>query len=173
MPRALTKDGMYNRAVHYLERYAASVEGVRAVLQRSVQRAQRRGEAVPEQVGEWIEAAITKLIDGKLLDDALFAETKVRSLRRSGASAQKVRQKLAVKGVAGKLVEEALASEEVEDDLAAAIIFARKKRLGPYTSRGDRTVLRDKQIASLARAGFSLTIARRVVDASDVAELED
>lgn len=172
MPRALTKDGMYNRAVHYLERYAASVEGVRVVLQRSVMRAQRRGDVVPEAVHEWIEAALQKLVEGKLLDDALFAETKVRSLRRSGASAQKVRQKLAVKGVSAQLVNTALESEDVEDDLQAAIIFARKKRLGPYTSRGSRTDLRDKQIASLARAGFSLTIARRVVDATDEAALE-
>lgn len=172
MPRALTKDGMYNRAVHYLERYAASVEGVRTVLQRSVMRAQRRGEVVPDAVSEWIEAALQKLIDGKLLDDALFTETKVRSLRRAGASAQKVRQKLAVKGVSAQMVNAALESEEVEDDLEAAIIFARKKRLGPYTSRGSRADLRDKQIASLARAGFSLTIARKVVDAADVDELE-
>lgn len=169
----ITAQSLYNRAVHYLERYAASVDGVRSVLQRSVLRAARKGEPVPAQTAEWIELALQKLIDAKLLDDALFAETKVRSLRRSGTSAQKVRQKLTVKGVAPHLVNEALESEDVEGDLAAALIFARKKRLGPYTSRGKRDALRDKQIASLARAGFSLSIARRIVDAGTAEELED
>lgn len=159
--------------MHYLERYAASVAGVRAVLQRSVKRAERRGDVVPPQTPEWIEATLQKLIDAKLLDDALFAEVKVRSLRRSGASAQRVKQKLAVKGVPGVLVDEALTAEDLGDDWQAAVIFARKKRLGPYTTRGDRTVLRDKQMQSLARAGFSLSIARRVVDARDEAELEE
>lgn len=172
MPSTLTQQSIYNRAVHYLERYAASVAGVRAVLQRSVKRAERRGDTVPPQTPEWIEAVLQKLIDSKLLDDALFAETKVRSLRRAGASAHKVKQKLAVKGVPGALVDEALASEDVEDDLEAAIIYARKKRLGPYTTRGDRAGLRDKQIASLARAGFSLTIARKIVSAANIGELE-
>lgn len=171
MPSTLTQQSIYNRAVHYLERYAASVAGVRAVLQRSVKRAERRGDIVPPQTPEWIEATLLKLIEKKLLDDALFAETKVRSLRRSGASAQKVKQKLAVKGVSGTLVYDALASEDVEDDWQAAIIFARKKRLGPYTTRGDRTELRDKQMQSLARAGFNLSIARKIVDASSEDEL--
>jgi len=169
----ITAQSLYNRAVHYLERYAASVDGVRTVLQRSVMRAARKGEPVPAQTAEWIELTLQKLMDAKLLDDALFAETKVRSLRRAGASAQKVRQKLAVKGVASSLVNNALENEDVEDDLEAAIIFARKKRLGPYTSRGDREELRDKQIASLARAGFSLSIARRITDAASEDELMD
>lgn len=173
MPSAVTKQSLYNRAVHYLERYAASEAGVRAVLQRGLKRAERRGIAIPPEAGEWIDATLRKLIEAKLLDDALFAETKVRSLRRSGASAQKVRQKLAVKGVSARLVDEALSSEDVEDDFAAAVIFARKKRLGPYTSRGERSLLRDKQIASLARVGFSLSIARRIVDARDEGELAE
>lgn len=173
MPSTVTPISIYNRAVHYLERYAASVAGVRAVLQRSVKRAERRGDIVPPQAPEWIEATLVKLVEARLLDDALFAETKVRSLRRSGASAQKVRQKLAVKGVAPTLVDEALQHEDVGDDKAAAVVFARKKRLGPYTMRGDRTDLRDKQMMSLARAGFSLSIARWVVDAKDEAELEE
>lgn len=48
-------------------------------------------------------------------------------------------------------------------ELAAARVAARRKRLGPW-SRGDRAAQRQKHIATLARAGFSLTIARAVID---------
>ena len=48
-------------------------------------------------------------------------------------------------------------------ELEAARIAARRKRLGPW-SRGDRAAQRQKDIAALARAGFSLAIARAVID---------
>lgn len=173
MPKPITPELLHERALHYLERYAASVSAVRQVLRRGLLRAARRGEEIPVDAENWVEDEIARLLKAGLLDDRSFAEMKVRSLRRSGASGSKVRQKLAIKGVKAALIDEALQQDEAGDDRAAAVIYARKKRLGPYTSRGDRVALRDKQIAALARAGFSLSIARWVVEAEDVAALEE
>jgi regulatory protein len=168
--KALTAELIYQRALHYLERYAAPRAGVKAVLQRSVMRAQRRGDSIPQAVPEWIEAALDKLERAGYLSDKSFAETKLVSLRRAGTSSQKIRQKLAVKGVTVDVVADVLEHDE-SDDRQAAVAFARRRRLGPYADEKKRAALKDKHIAALARAGFSLTIARWVVNAVDAEAL--
>jgi len=165
MPSALTSELLYKRALHYLERYAASSAGLRAVLQRSIKRHERRGEEIPAQAGQWIENVISKLQQAGYLNDKAFAETKLVSLRRAGNSTQKIRQKLMLKGVESGLMDEVLAADE-SNDRQAAIAFARRRRLGPFaTTRRDE--LRDKHLAALARAGFALSLARQIINAPD------
>lgn len=170
MAKALTAELIYQRALHYLERYAAPRAGVKAVLQRSVMRAKRRGEEIPSATGGWIEAALDKLEKAGYLSDKSFAEIKLVSLRRAGASSQKIRQKLAVKGVAADIVADVLERDE-SDDRQAAVAFARRRRLGPYADEKKRAALKDKHIAAMARAGFSLALARWVVNAVDAETL--
>ena len=67
---------------------------------------------------------------------------------------------------------EQLNEEQPNADLVAAVNFARRRRLGPYAS-GDRGERRLKDMAALARAGFSSAIARRVVDAEDIETLTE
>jgi regulatory protein len=169
--KALTAELIYQRALHYLERYAAPRAGVQAVLQRSVRRAQRRGEEIPAQTGQWITAALDKLEQAGYLNDKTFAEAKLVSLRRAGASTQKIRQKLAVKGVERDVVAAVLEQDE-SNDRVAAVAFARRRRLGPFADARKRAELKDKHIAAMARAGFSLDLARRIVGVSDPAGLE-
>lgn len=172
MPSSITPDRLFNRAVHYLERYAASVEGVRAVLQRGLQRAAQRGEAVPEEARDWVEETLARLIALGYVDDKKFAEVKVRSLRNRGASSFRIRQTLAHKGVDADRVQEALAGDDVADDWQAALTFARKRRLGVFATF-PCPEKRPQHLAALARAGFSLTIARRIVEAATVEELQE
>jgi regulatory protein len=173
MPSSLTPDKIFERAMRYLERYAASAEGVRTVLRRGLMRDARRGEIIPEEAPEWIEKAVSRLVEMKALDDRKFAETKTRSLRRAGASSHKIRQTLAAKGVDAETVSTALAGEEGGDDETAALAFARKRRLGPFAPPARRAEQRDKHLAALARAGFSLALARRIINAKEAKELED
>jgi regulatory protein len=48
------------------------------------------------------------------------------------------------------------------DEEAAAHAFARRRRLGPYRLTA-REPYRDKDMASLARAGFPFDLVRRVI----------
>ncbi len=59
-----------------------------------------------------------------------------------------------------------------EAALAAALACARRRRLGPYRPPAARKSMREKDLASLARAGFAHDIARRVVEAKTAEELE-
>ncbi len=59
-----------------------------------------------------------------------------------------------------------------DSELVAACNHARRRRLGPWRTRGDRREQRQRDLASLARAGFSYPIAARIVDCEDAEALE-
>lgn len=164
----LKKRSLENAALHYLERHASSVEGLRRVLARRVERAAREDRCDRDEAAGWVEDIVTRFARSGLVDDRLFAEGKVASRRRRGESARKIRMTLREKGVDPDLIDRALAGEDGDDtraaELAAAWRLARRRRLGPYRA-ADRETHRDRDLAALARAGFDLGTARAVIDA--------
>lgn len=164
-PGAVTAAYLERAAMAYLERYASSGENLRRVLTRKVQRRCReRGEDAGPFL-PLIDETLRKLATSGLVDDIRYAEGRVASLRRRGGSTRSIAAKLAAKGVDGEVAREAIAAHE-GDDAEAARALARRRRLGPHRPR-DREAYREKDIASLARAGFSLRVARAVVDGEE------
>lgn len=163
-------------AMHYLERFSASEAGLRSVLLRRIDRAARDGRCDAEEARSWIDPVVEKFKRLGYIDDAAFAETKAVSLRRRGDSARKIRMTLSQKGVGEDLIAQALDAHdrEVEGDaeFAAAARLAQRRRLGPMRSEPERSERRDKDMAALARTGFSLDVARRVLDLPDPDALE-
>jgi len=173
-PRAITPAYLEKAALFYLERYASSSQNLKAVLRRKVWRAAREVEIDRDAADGWIDAVVAKLQRAGLLDDKAYAEMRVMSLRRQGESARAIRMKLAAKGVDAETIVRALDRQEDEnDDLAAAIAYARRRRLGPFRAAAQRDERRDKDMAALARKGFGLEICRAVIDASDEDELSE
>jgi regulatory protein len=105
---------------------------------------------------------VARTVSTDLVDDRRYAEGRIASFRRRGASARGIKAKLAAKGVGRETVETALA-EENGGDRAAAQAHARRRKLGPYRP-GERAAFRQKDLAVLARAGFSFDVAREVID---------
>ncbi|KMO33178.1 RecX family transcriptional regulator [Methylobacterium variabile] len=170
--RPITPAYLERAALYYLERYGASAEMLRRVLRRRVEtRCRLRGEA-PGDFAEMVEAVVARALGAGLVDDAAFAAAKVRSLRRRGGSARAIGAKLAAKGVdrdtvGAALAEEAGAEGSSEDQAARA--YARRRRLGPFRPEAARAAARERDLAAMARAGFALSLARRVIDG----DLED
>ncbi|WP_420564459.1 regulatory protein RecX [Thalassobaculum sp.] len=168
---------MERAALHYLERYASSVDGLRRVLMRRVDKAAREERCDPEEATPWVEEVVARFAASGIVDDRSFAEGKAASLRRRGDSARRIAMKLREKGVDGTLIETALEEQDGEDgeaaEIAAACRFARRRRLGPMRDPQEREERRDRDMAALARAGFSLDIARRVLDLEDADALEE
>ena len=162
MPRAVTPAYLDRAALAYLARFASSAENLRRVLRRKLERRCRMRAEDPGPFLALVDEVVARAIRGGLVDDQRFAEGRVATLRRRGASARAIGAKLALKGVARETVAAALEGGE-DDEIAAAHAFARRRRLGPYRT-GDRTASREKDLAALARAGFGFAIARRVVD---------
>jgi len=174
-PRKVTAKSLENAALFYLERFATSSANLRRVLMRRVERSARLHDTDPAEGAAWIDALIAKLERLDLLDDAQYAEARVRSLRRAGASRRAIALRLRQKGVGGDIIDAALAAAaeiEEEPERAAAVRLARKRRLGPYRPADARRDNRERDLAALARAGFSYDMALAVIDAEGVEELE-
>ena len=151
------------RATRYLARQAASTARVRAVLVRAVERAVGREEADAAATAALVDPVLARLARAGLLDDAAFARMKSRRLIEQGRSAPVIRATLRFHDGVDPREPAFDASLAALDPTAQALRFAQRRRLGPFrlTPRPEK---RDADIASLARAGFEVSVARRVID---------
>lgn len=175
VPRRITPQYLENAALHYLERFAASSAHLRRILLRKVARAATAHGDDPAEGAQLVDALIARYLASGLLDDQAYAASKAASLRRRGASRHGIRSRLALKGIDRGLIDatlEGLATDGGGGDLAAACALARHRRLGPYRRPEDREASRAKDLATLARAGFSSTVARQVLAAENPQALE-
>lgn len=156
-------------ALAYLARYAATEAGLARALARGVDRWMRRAvmegaeaEVVAAQAATArtaVRAVVAKLAAAGAVSDATFAESRTRSLVRSGKSRRAVAAQLAAKGVGAEMARAALEAEEV-DELTAALVLARRRRIGPFrVGEGDRL----RELSMLARAGFSQAVASQAL----------
>ncbi len=164
------KPGVWDRArlrraaLAYLARYAAPAAHVRRLLQRRLERGAARGAEI--RAGEEdIDAVLADLARLGLIDDRAWAEAQARTLRRRGASTRGLAARLSSRGVSRTEIEQLLAGEDDAAELEAARALARRRRLGPWRDPAERAARREKDLAAMARAGFRLNLARRVVDA--------
>ena len=169
-PRKVTQKYLENAALHYLKRYAATQSQLQRVLMRRVDKSLKFHGGDRAEALMWLDALVATLVRGGLLNDEAYARMKATSLRASGRSTRMIAQKLRMKGVSAELVARKVAdaSSEVSDEEAARI-WARKKRLGPFRKNAQtREENRQRDLAALARAGFSFGIAKKVIDSDPV-----
>ncbi len=95
-----------------------------------------------------------------VLDDANYAVVKVRSSVSSGKSKRLIARKLSEKGVEKQIIEDSLAET---DDLAAGLVFARKRAFGPFAKHEVDETHRAKTLAACARQGFGFSLANRIM----------
>lgn len=168
--REIEPDLLERWALHYLGRYASSAENLRRVLMRRVR---RHSPEDAQQASPLIDELIARYREVGLLNDAAYAAARVQSLSRRGESLRGMRARLAAKGVAAEDIADALIGlplAAADPDLAAACVFARRRRLGPYRRSPD--VERSRELAAFARAGFSRRIAEAVLACPDVEAAE-
>ncbi len=179
-PSLLTQQKLERQALHYLERFSASEESLRRVLKRKIALNQRHHPTLDIDLAtDWTENLLSRLRQSGLINDVTYTEGRISTLRRRGESTRMIRERLRSKGVTGSLIDTALNSHDVDmggaaaAELAAAVAFARRRRLGPFRDNHQRDSSQQRDFASLARAGFSAALARTIMEAPDPATLED
>lgn len=174
-PRKATPEYLERAALHYLERYASSRANLRRVLLGKVERSARTHGTDRQEGARSVEVLLDRLARAGYLDDAEYARGRARTLHRAGHSAAAIRMKLRQKGVDDDTVGaalETLQDEAEAPELAAALRYARKRRLGPYRPDASREANAERDMAALARKGFSPDLCRRVIGADDLDALE-
>jgi regulatory protein len=166
-PRKLAAGDLQDRALDYLGRYAASTRRLRQVLTRRIRRSAEAHDFDPSTLLTELEQVIQRLTRSGLLNDTAFAEMKARNLNRRGGSRRQIAAKLAASGVAA--AERVRAIERLEEETpdaenAAALAYAKRRRLGVFRAKPDDSPeRRRKDLAALARAGFAMEVASRAL----------
>jgi regulatory protein len=164
-PPAPDRAALLQAALSHLARYASTEAGLRRVLLRRIERwAAAQGVAPDEAARAEAGAVVADLVRAGAVSDAQYAEAAARSQERAGRSRRAILAKLAAKGVAGPVAAEA-APENSETEIAAALVTARRRRVGPFrTGAAPDAAGRLKEMGRLARAGFSRAVAEAALD---------
>ncbi len=179
-PKRLAIEDLDQIALDYLARFATSRKRVVDMLTRRIRRSAHFHDDDPAPLLAAIPNIIAKLERNRFLDDAAFAGMKAASLTRRGTSQRQIGAKLAQLGIAadtrGQAID-ALSEEFGNVDEAAAIAYAKRRRLGRYRARhiaGDQRLEQAKRdLAAMARAGFGFALAKRVLCANVDSDAED
>jgi regulatory protein len=173
-------------ALAHLARFATTRHGLEQVLLRRITRWAQRGMAAgaaAEDVEGHVRALrplvqdiVAEMERLGAVDDAAFADARARALTRAGRSARAIVAHLAQRGVDGDAREQALAGRlgdgAGEDaELAAALVLARRRRIGPFAPDAPDEAARHKALMVMARAGFGGDVARQAL-AMDPQEAE-
>jgi len=174
-PRPLSAARLEEMALAYVARFATSAGKLEAFLSRKLR---ERGWEQEEGAADGraaIGALIERFVAIGYVDDAGFAKMRSGSLLRRGYGARRIAQDLNAAGIEQQIREDCAPGEGAAR--RAALALARKKGLGPYTrglaaEDGLDPALREKQVASLLRAGHAMNVTRALIALRDPDEAE-
>lgn len=153
---------LHDAALRYLARYSATQAGLLRVLGRRIDRWAHAAAAAPEPVAAAKAAArevVARLVAAGAIDDAAFAAGRARSLARAGRSRRAISAHLAARGVPAEL---ARLPDDPAAELAAALAYVRRRRMGPFRQPPDPGK-RLPDLARMARAGFAQGVAEQAL----------
>jgi regulatory protein len=172
-PKKITEKYLYNAGLAYLQRFPASSSHFKSIMMRRVNKSCRHHvDQNMEDCVTLLDKTIVKFQELGLLDDTAYLKGMVTSLRRRGLAAFQIEMKLKQKGLDSSAIKNTLNDFDTDEfdsnengDIYAALIFIRKKRLGPYDLTARYTP--EKSLAAMARAGYSYDIAKKVLEMDD------
>lgn len=158
--RPLTSADLRQLALAYVGRYATSQRKLSDYLRRKIR---ERGwdDSEPPQ----IEALVTQFEEQRFVDDRAFADMKAGGLTRRGYGPRRIRQSLDAAGIGTEDAAEALRTVE-NDQEAAALAYAKRRKLGPFSSDPTDQDGKRRALAAMLRAGHEYLTARRILDLS-------
>ena len=170
-PTPLDPARLEQLALAYTARFATSAAKLEDYLARKLRTAGWADEDAPEAGQEVIAALVARFVGVGYVDDAGFAEAKAGSMLRRGLGARRISGALSQAGIA----------EDIRADVApdagaarrSALIFARKRRFGPFGAEPPDRARGEKQLAAMLRAGHSMTQSRALIRAASVEEAEE
>lgn len=164
--KKITQSYLENAGVYYLQRFSASTAQFKHVMERKILRSCNDHPDQDHQAClALLDIVVWKFENLGYLNDTHYTQALLHSLEQRGLSHARMRMVLRQKGVPPDLLETMMPERDVEKDKLAALRWARKKRLGPFSTRIRDNDL-NRGLASLARAGFDYDLAHWVMKLS-------
>lgn len=163
--RKITKQRLKNIALYYLERFETSVDNLKTVLKRRVDKyVFENPDFDKNEAYGWIDELVKDFEGYGYVDDERFAGFKIKSYINSGKSARYIQGKMKQKGISENIIENILESQEY-DSKEALLKFAKKKRLGPFNNKEEYTREdKKKDMQKMIAAGFNYEDVMEVLD---------
>lgn len=159
-------------AYRYLERYATTEMNLIFILNRKAERIISEfedQEGKREEADGWIKIIVENCVKNGLVNDELYAQSKVRSFVVAGNSSANIKNKLRSKGVPQDIISDVMSAafkEQPNLNLLSAIKYAKKRRFGPFRIREKTEKTDGKETGAMARAGFSFEETKIVLKSS-------
>lgn len=143
-------------ALRYVGRYATSQAKLVAYLGRKIRERGWNEGGEPD-----LDAIARRFAELGYVDDAAYALAKSQALSSRGFGKRRVEEKLRLAGIGEEDGAAARAHAESES-VEAAIRFARRRRIGPFSTAAADLKQREKAIAAMVRAGHSFALSRAI-----------
>ena len=151
--------GLEQAALFYAGRYATTRAKLASYLGRKVrERGWAEAQAPP------IEALVERMAALGYVDDRAWANARAGALTRRGYGLRRVGEALRAAGIGE---EDGVEARETagEEAWSAALRFAERRKIGPFSAAEADRPARDKAFAAMLRAGHPPGLARRIVAA--------
>ena len=159
-------DEIRNFAYSYLEKYSPSKQQLRIYLFKKLIKT-KQNISNKKEIFNLIDSIITTLIDNKFISDKHYSDIKSKTFLKRGYSLNKIRYSLIKKGIDEKYIKASISKikeKESDPDFFSAIKLCKKRRIGPIREENNRSLFYKKDIAILARSGFSYELSKKILD---------
>lgn len=171
-----------NAGLAYLGRFSASSAHFKKVMTKKINRSMEdHPDQDYRQCLDWLDETVKRFEEWGYLNDSQYAKGLARSLRFKGQSQFLAIQKMTQKGLDKNLSTKHLLEidtetldnfDDIKDaDYISALRLCKKRRIGPFRIKPiEESHFSQKELASLARGGFSFDIAQQALETNpDVA----
>ena len=153
------KDKLLKYAIYYLSKYSSSKKNLEYILKKKIRRLTDE-KKIRFQLYSEIKIIIDKLEQLKLINDIIYAESKINALLNQVKSKNYIKQYLIRKGVSSEIANTQISlfyekNQNLEKE--NALKFAKKRNL--INDKKDY----EKKLAKMARAGFSYEISKEIL----------
>ncbi len=156
-PSPLTAQRLRDLALHYTGRYATTEAKLRSYLARKIR---ERGIADGATLDPTTLAAECASLG--YVNDSLYAESKVAGLQRKGLGPSRIKMSLKAAGIADEIAAPLLETPD-DEALVRALIFAKRKRIGPYGSGHDDRKVMARWWGAMSRGGHTPDVIKQVL----------
>ena len=162
------KKSLMNKSLSYLSKFSSTENKLNSILHSFSEKYLKNVNR--QQLSKEIAIVIQKCKDHGYIDDKKFTENKIEKYINLGKSKKYIIFNLKNYGINNSIIEECLDdffNSKIDNNIKAAIIFARKKSIGPFYKKpigSSHEKLFNKWFSSFARAGFNYDISKKVLN---------